>query len=595
MSIFVSNSILKYQIMFVNMKSLIFVILSILTFLGNAQTNIISTNQKAEDVMLGKFNPADYVSNKLIDHPDSISQLINKNISADSLKSYIVKLGSFYNRNTGSDTLSLVTGIGAARNWVFSKFKEFSLNSDNRLIPSFLQFDQSICTMGRHKNIFCVLPGSDTSNHAVILIEGHMDSRCEVLCDITCQANGMEDNASGTALVMELARVMSKFTFKNTIVFVVTIGEEQSLAGATAFATYVKNKSIKLKAVFNNDVIGGIICGKTSSPPSCPGEGEIDSTHVRLFSFGGFNSPHKQLARFVKLEYKEQLLPFVKVPMGINIQTPEDRTGRGGDHIPFRQMNYTSIRYTSANEDGDANVTDPNYKDRQHSFRDILGVDTNNDSEIDSFYVDFNYLGRNTVINGNAAAMAAQGIITPGFDLLSSPKNIVNVQIKPIVNYPSYRVALRSQTNDWDTVFTVTSLLVSLPVVKSFIGKVYVSVASVNENGIESLFSEEKVQSITSTKEVEQAPDFELLQNRPNPFDEATYIVFSSKRTVPEKDAYVLISDISGVVLKRIQINIIEGINEVLYEHGYHATGTLVYSLFVNNKLIDSKRMVFAN
>ncbi len=581
--------------MFACMKTLFLILLSIICLDLYAQTNIISTNQKAEDIMTGNYNPNDYIAKIVIEHPDSISQLINKQISSDSLKSYIVKLGSFYNRNTGSDTLSPVTGIGAARNWVLSKFDEFSVQADNRLVTSFLQFDQVICSMGRHKNIFCVLPGTDVSDHSVILVEGHMDSRCEVLCDITCKANGMEDNASGTALVMELARVMSKFSFKNTIVFVVTIGEEQSLAGATAFAAYMMNKNIKLKAVFNNDVIGGILCGKTSSPPSCPGEGQIDSTHVRIFSNGGFNSAHKQLARFTKLEYNEQLLPYLKVPMGINIQTPEDRIGRGGDHIPFRQLNYTAIRFTSANEDGDANVTDPNYKDRQHSTRDILGVDTNNDSEIDSFYVDFHYLARNTVINGNAAGMAAQGIVTPDFDLLSSPKNMINVQLIPSVSYPSYRVALRSQTNDWDTVYTVTNLINLLPVYKNFIAKVYVSVASVNEFGIESLFSPEKEHSIVATNEVSSIPDYELFQNRPNPFDEATYIVFSSKKEVQSKYAYVLISDVSGEELKRIPVNIKEGINEVLYEHGYHATGTLVYSLVVNSRVIDSKRMVFAN
>jgi len=577
------------------MKTLILLLLSCFTLQLSAQTNIISTNQKAEDIMLGNYNPADYTAQLIIEHPDTISQRINKEISSDSLKSYIIKLGSFYNRNTGSDTLSPITGVGAARNWVYSKFEEFSSKSDNRLVTSFLQFDQQICTMGRHKNIFCVLPGTDPNDHSIILVEGHMDSRCEGLCDITCQANGIEDNASGSALVMELARVMSKYTFKNTLVFVVLIGEEQSLAGSTAFATYIKNKAIKMKAVLNNDVIGGIICGKTSSPPSCPGEGDIDSTHVRIFSYGGFNSPHKQLARFSKLEYKEQLTPYLKVPMGINLQTPEDRTGRGGDHIPFRQMSYTSIRYTSANEDGDADVTDPNYKDRQHSFRDILGVDTNNDGEIDSFYVDFHYLARNCVLNGNTIAMAAQGIVTPDFDLLSSPKNMVNVQLKPSVTYPFYRIALRSQTNDWDTVYTVTNLINLVPVFKNFIAKVYVSVSSVNDLGIESLFSAEKEHSIVATNEVTAIPEFELLQNRPNPFDEATYIVFSSRKAIQEKNAYVLISDVSGLEIKRIPVNIKEGINEVLYEHGYHATGSLVYSLVVNNRVIDSKRMVFAN
>jgi Zn-dependent M28 family amino/carboxypeptidase len=123
------------------------------------------------------------------------------------------------------------------------------------LIPSYFQFERNICGVIQHRNIIAVLPGTDTTNHEVIVIEGHMDSRCENECDITCQAQGIEDNASGSALVLELARVMSKCTYKNTIVFMLTIGEEQGLYGADAFADYCNLNDIPVKAVFNNDVI----------------------------------------------------------------------------------------------------------------------------------------------------------------------------------------------------------------------------------------------------------------------------------------------------------------------------------------------------
>ena len=559
-----------------------------------AQTNIISTSVTAEKVMLGNYDPLDFGAGIVIDHPDTISKLINKWVSPDSLKSYIEKLGTFYNRNSGSDTLSSTKGIGAARGWVFDKFKEFSGNADKRLIPSFLQWDEDICNVGTHKNMFSVLPGSDITDPSIIIVEAHIDSRCEGLCDIDCQAMGMEDNASGSALVLELARVMSQFTFKNTIVFMLTIAEEQGLLGANAFATYCQEKGIKIKCVLNNDVVGGVVCGKTASPPGCAGEGLVDSTHVRLFSYGSVNSFHKQFARFTKLEYQEQLINQVTVPMGIRIMSPEDRTGRGGDHIPFRQKGYTSIRLTCQNEHGDADVSDPNYMDRQHSFRDVLGVDTNNDGIIDSFFVNFNYLARNTVINANSLAMAAQGLITPGFDVTSAVKYNIDVEIKPIISYPAYRVALRSISNDWDTVYTTSNLFETYVSSKAFAGKVYVSVASVNELGIESLFSEEKTVDVTATDEVNE-PDFELLQNRPNPFDEATYILFISRKSYPDKNASVVIRSLDGKELERIPVKIKEGMNEVLYHHEYHAVGTLVYSLEVNGVNIDSKRMVFAN
>ncbi|MEZ4980892.1 MAG: M28 family peptidase [Saprospiraceae bacterium] len=129
-------------------------------------------------------------------------------------------------------------------------------------------------------------------------------------------------------LVMELARVMSKFAYKHTIVFMVTTGEEQGLIGATAFADYCFDNNVPIKAVLNNDVIGGIICGKTSSPPSCPGKMKLTATQVRLFSSGSLFSKHKQLARYIKLEYQEELLNQVEVPMMLTIMSSEDRAGR---------------------------------------------------------------------------------------------------------------------------------------------------------------------------------------------------------------------------------------------------------------------------
>src|SRR5690606_26787008 len=115
----------------------------------------------------------------------------------------------------------------------------------------------------------------------------------------------------------------------------------------------------------------------------CPGENEIDSTRVRLFSQGSFNSPHKGLVRYIKLQYRERILPFAAVPMTVTIMSAEDRTGRSGDHIPFRQNGYTAMRFTSAHEHGDAHVTQPGYDDRQHTSGDVLGVDTDHDSVID--------------------------------------------------------------------------------------------------------------------------------------------------------------------------------------------------------------------
>lgn len=574
----------------------LFIISSFLLSKAVSQTNILFTNTTSEQIIKGNFNPSSYLSSSPINQHAAVVSFIQNNVSADTLKSYILKLASFENRNTASDTVSTSTGIGAARRWVFQKFSNFSAQAENRLIPSYFQFERNICGVIQHRNIIAVLPGTDTTNHEVIVIEGHMDSRCENECDITCQAQGIEDNASGSALVLELARVMSKCTYKNTIVFMLTIGEEQGLYGADAFADYCNLNDIPVKAVLNNDVIGGIICGQTSSAPSCPGLNNIDSTQVRIFSFGGFNSVHKQLSRFIKLQYKEELMPFVTVPMMVTVMSGEDRSGRGGDHIPFRQNGFASCRFTSANEHGDAS-NGPGYTDRQHTTNDILGVDTDLNGTIDSFFVDFNYLSRNACINGAGASIAALGPKKPDFNIATIPGPGIVIHVTQESNYSFYRVGVRSTTNDWDSVYTISGYYETIfpPVSNVY----YVSIASVDENGLESLFSKEVViqNSQISVPELEQesVKPIELLQNRPNPFDEATIIGVLVNQEVHYKNAAIVVYDINGKKVENMKIDLKPGVNEAFYQHGYGKTGTYFYALVIDGNEISRKTMIFAN
>src|SRR3989338_6902049 len=490
---------------------------------GFSQSNILVTNAMADAVLKGTYNPNDYAASVIVNDKNVLVSGINAGVQADSLKQYILEMGQFNTRNTGSDTLSATNGIGAARRWAFDKFQSFSAQNENRLLVSYLQFNQNICTIAQHRNIFAVLPGSDPENHGIVLIEGHIDSRCDSECDTACLALGMEDNASGSALVLELARVMSQYTYKNTLVFMLTIGEEQGLYGAAAFSQYSVDNDLPIRAVFNNDVVGGVICGETSSAPSCPGLNDVDSTSVRLFSYGS-NTLNKQLVRFTHLEYKEELFAQVMVPMTIHIMSGEDRIGRGGDHIPFRQDGFTAIRTTSANEHGDAS-NGPGYSDRQHTSEDILGVDTDGDLMIESFFVDFKDVARKAVINGGSAAIAAIGPKTSDFSVVSYTDSTLTVSIFPEMAYPTYRIALRSLGTDWDTVYTTTSLVTTL--VLDSMSWYYVSVATVDSSGTESLFSPEiTIAHLWLDVEESGSPSsgYRLLQNRTNPFDEATII-----------------------------------------------------------------------
>lgn len=578
------------------MKHLYFAIFTFLQIGLFAQTNIKVTNTTADAVLHGDFNPQDFASTNPVTNHDAIFQGIQNGVNPDSLKSYIIRLSEFGTRNSGSDTVSNTRGIGAARRWVKSKFDGFSAANDNRLLSGYLQFDQDICDVAQHKNILGVLPGSETGeNHSVIIIEGHIDSRCDTPCDTACLAQGVEDNASGTALVMELARVMSQYTFNNTLVFMLTIGEEQGLFGAEAMKRYVSAEKIPVEAVFNNDVIGGIICGKTASEPSCPGLNDIDSTQVRLFSQSVFYSLHKNLARFVKLQYQEELLPLVKVPMQITIMSAIDRTGRGGDHQPFSAFNIPAIRFTSANEHGDAS-NGAGYEDRQHTSDDILGVDTDNDMVVDSFFVDFNYLARNAVINGVGAAVAAIGPLSPTHTLESTSDTTLLVTIDSPQDYPSYRIGVRTLTNDFDTVYTTTETSFVVPAVEG--ESYYVSVASQDDNGLESLFSKPKRKVAVGIEDyvnVETQKSVYLMPNVPNPFDEATVIGVQVDQMVSYNIAKIEIRDLQGKLIQAMPLELKMGMNEVLYTHGYGYTGSYLYSLVIDGKVLETRSMVFAN
>ncbi len=600
------------------MKKIHTLLLAVIFASANAQQpfNILITDAEADAIIKGNYNPALYTTADA--SVDEIICAINAEVSPDTMKLYLEILSSYHNRNTYSDTISNNIGIGAARRWVFQKFSEYSSAANDRLIPAYVQYEMSaaeICGAGQFRNIIAVLPGIDTTDKSIIVIEGHMDSRCADNCDPFCLAQGMEDNGSGTVLVIELARVMSQFHFDRTIVFMVTVGEEQGLYGAYAMADYCDQNNIPVKAVQNNDVIGGIHCGESSSPPSCPFEGHVDSTHVRLFSYGTVNSKHKQYARYVKMTYHEKLLTLVNVPMQVMIMNPEDRSGRGGDHIPFRENGFTAIRFTSANEHGDANVADTSYHDRQHTSDDILGVDTDGDLIMDSFFVDFNYLARNTVINGVSSALTALAPVTPDF-ILTDNGQIVSITINDSMNYDHYRIFVRSSSNDFDAVYSVKDTNYSrIPSLIS--GTLYrISVASVNEDGVMSLFSaEQNINPLVNSSGSVDTVDFVAVncislghieiekpqsneQNEliihPNPSSDKITLTFDFGNYSNQKKYYLEIHDIKGALLLRINWANQQGMNSIQLDVARFQSGSYDCLLLEENKIIEKAPFIVA-
>jgi hypothetical protein len=514
-----------------------------------AQRQIKVSNALADAVLRGQYNPSQFQPTLVINDRLSIINGLVNDISADSIQHYLEVLSTFGNRNTGSDTSSSTNGIGAARRWIAGKMQEFSQANENRLIVGYLDFEELICTMNHHRNVMAVLPGLDTSKKEVLVVEAHMDSRCEGRCDLVCDAPGMDDNGSGTVLVMELARTMSNYAFDRTIVFTTVTGEEQSLKGSAALATYFKDNNIQVHACFNNDVVGGIHCGVTSSPPGCAPPGDVDSTTLRIFSYSkvadtAHYSEHKQLARYVRLQQEEEINPRIQVPMFIDLQLSEDRQGRGGDHIPFRREGFTTLRFTSANEHGDGSGTGP---DRQHTTTDVLGVDTDvpPDGIIDSFFVDMRYLARNAITNGVNLGLLAQAPSSPLWTL-KKETNKVRIEINgKDTLYKDYRIGVRSLgsgTLYFDTVYSLKGgINFELPEEPE--NTYFISVANV-QGGVESLFSEEQEVVVSGIHNI--GTHNVKLHSYPNPAREQINITFEFEQPRPDNSLYLRVVDISG-------------------------------------------------
>jgi hypothetical protein len=477
------------------MKNRILLLCTMVPFLVRAQTNITVTNTTAANILKGNYNAASYNPSGYSRLPTDIIQGLQNNVNADSIKAYWTKLGTFYNRSSGNQLASTTRGITATFGWVASKFREFSGAAGNRLVVSDLTFSQSICSMSNHRETFAVLPGNDLSDKSVLVFLAHADTRTNVSCPgSSVVSKGMEDNATGVSLVMELARVMSRYSYKKTIVFMITTAEEQGLYGSSAFAKYLHNNSIPVKAVYNNDIVGSIQCILPTNAVGCTVNNSIDSVSVRLFSGGGTNSSSKGWARYIKMQYTENLKPLQAVSAKINVMTEIDRTSRSGDHVPFYNLGDIAVRMCSFNEPGDGGGSG-----REHLSADSGGVDINKDGTLDSFFVSFSFLKRNAQIDGNAVAMAALAPATPTYSITNIGNNRLRVVISTQQSFAAYRLGIRTTTYDFDSVYTFTRKIDTLQMPVSANGQYYASVAVQDSYGVESFFGNEVTLSGTSS------------------------------------------------------------------------------------------------
>ncbi|HYP50745.1 MAG TPA: M20/M25/M40 family metallo-hydrolase, partial [Pyrinomonadaceae bacterium] len=341
--------------------------------------------------------------------PNAEIQKIVAEINAKNIENTIRKLVSFGTRNTLSEQDNPTRGIGAARDYLFAEFQKISADCGNCLTvekQTFLQPKANrIPEPTNLTNVVATLRGA-TDPERIYVVSGHYDSMCTSPTDAKCDAPGANDDASGTAAVVEMARVMTKRKFDATIVFMAVAGEEQGLLGAAYFAEQAKQKGMNIEAMFTNDIIGGVTTYKNSPTrqtvrvfaegvPSNETEQEANTRR----SVGGENdSAARQLARFIK-DVAEIYSPRFRV----NVIYRRDRYGRGGDHIPFLERGFAAVRFTEPNED---------YTHQHQTVRTENGVFYGDTPD----FVDFGYVAN--VARVNAASLASLALAP------ATPKNV---------------------------------------------------------------------------------------------------------------------------------------------------------------------------
>ncbi len=413
---------------------------------------------------------------------DDIYDII-ETVSSERIKKDITTLVSFGTRHTLSDTLSKTTGIGAARRWIKSEFETVSKNCNNCLN---VFYQSNLVKKGTGDrilkdvnivNVVAIQKGTKYPNRFIIM-SGDIDSRVSDPNNYTSISPGANDNASGMAGTIEAARVLSKYSFENSIIYVGLSGEEQGLFGGKGLAEYAKKNNWNIIGILNNDMIGNItgVDGFISnrdfrifSEPVPPTETEAERKARRYYG-GEVDGISRQLARYIYKTTKKYM-PEMNPMMIYRL----DRFGRGGHHRPFNDIGFPGVRIMEAHE---------NYTQQHQDIRTENGIAYGDKLE----YVNFDYAKKLTAVNAiNLASLAwavpspkevkIGGIVEPSAKLAWSA----------VKGAKGYKIYWRDTTSPtWDNsryVGNVTEFTLNGIVIDNF----FFGVAAVNENGHESV------------------------------------------------------------------------------------------------------------
>jgi hypothetical protein len=405
--------------------------------------------------------------------------------SPGRIEADIRRLEAFGTRHTLSDTVSQTRGIGAARRWIFAEFQRISAGCGGCLEVMYVS---EVVAGGSHPriprdvnvaNVVAVQRGLTDPDRRVI-VQGHYDSRAADIANAEIDAPGANDNGSGTAAVLEAARLLTQHRFDATIVYAALAGEEQSLHGGGIFAEHALREGWTIEAVLNNDIIGnsrGIagLIDNTRARVFAPGI-RPDATEAelrRILTFGGeLDGPSRQLGRYV-VRMADMYLPTLDVQLVYRL----DRFGRGSDHTPFFLRGFPAVRISELHED---------YTRQHQDLRTEGGIAYGDVADA----VDFPYTAKMTALNAAALASLAWAPASPR-DVTGAgavqPHTTLRWDAVASENLAGYRVYWRAPTEAAWThsrwVGNVTEFVLENVVVDNW----FFGVAAVSRSGHESL------------------------------------------------------------------------------------------------------------
>jgi len=375
-----------------------------------------------------------------------------REISTARIRANVGKLAAFGTRSTlaaqDDAAVSSGRGIGAAREWLKSEFQRYSDACGGCLqvkVDSFVQAaGPRIPVPTTITNIYAVLPGTDPqAAQRIVLVNGHYDSRNTDVLDGVGDAPGANDDATGTAVSLESARVLSKMRFPATIIFLTVAGEEQGLLGSAHFARMARQQGWNIEAMLNNDIVGG-----NRDPRQQPGVVRVFSEGVPLtvngqqlglmqFLGGENDSSSRGLARYVVETARAYSLGVKAEPIH-----RLDRFNRSSDHISFNQQGYAAVRFTEFREDFN----------RQHQ-----NVRVENNTQFGDLlqFVDFDYVTRVARVNAATLATLASAPPPPQNAVLVTARleNVSTLHWDPSPGATSYEIVWRNSSSpEWEHV-----------------------------------------------------------------------------------------------------------------------------------------------